>query len=144
MPPVQMMNLSVRSCSPASVTMVCGSAKRAVPACSWTVTPRASIHWCTAICARTSSTTSRTRASKPGIIQHRLAHGDAVLTQLPSFAYQPGGLGQGPHRNWSVVGCHAAKFTARYQRGARAQVRRAEGGEHTRRSSADNDHVHLI
>jgi hypothetical protein len=81
---------------------------------------------------------------QPGIIQHRLAHGDAVLTQLPSFAHQPGGMGQGPHRNWSIVGRHAAKFSACYEHGARTEVRSTDGGVCTRRSSADNDHIHLI
>ena len=78
---------------------------------------------------------------QPGIIEHRLAHGDAVLTQLSSFADQPGGMGQGPHRDGSVVGCHAAKFAASYEDGAGAQVRGAEGGKHTRRSGANNDDV---
>src|SRR5262249_707929 len=50
-------------------------------------------------------------------------------------------MGQGPHRNGSVVGGHAAKFTARYQHSACAQVRSTEGSEHTRGSSANNDEV---
>ena len=78
---------------------------------------------------------------QPGIIQHRLAHADAVLTQLSSFADQPGCVGQGPHRNWSVVGRHAAKLGTSDQHGARAQVRSAQGGEYTRRSGANNDDV---
>ena len=78
---------------------------------------------------------------QPGIIQYRLAHADAVLTQLSSFADQAGCMGQGPHRNWSVVGCHTAKLSTSYQHGARAQVRSAEGGEYTRGSGANNDDV---
>ncbi len=42
---------------------------------------------------------------QPAIIQHRLAHGNAILAQLSGVADQPGGLGQSPHRNWAVVGC---------------------------------------
>jgi len=84
---------------------------------------------------------------QPPIIQHRLAHGDAVLTQLSGVADQPGGLGQSPHRNWAVVGSHAAKCAASCQHGARTQVGSTQGGEHTRRSTADNDdvcHVRLV
>ena len=65
---------------------------------------------------------------QPRIIQHRLAHADAVLTQLSSFADQAGCVGQGPHRNWSVVGRHTAKLGTSDQHGTRAQVRCAEGG----------------
>ena len=65
---------------------------------------------------------------QPRIIQHRLAHADAVLTQLSSFADQAGGVGQGPHGNGSVVGRHAAKLGTSDQHGTRAQVRCAEGG----------------
>ena len=50
-------------------------------------------------------------------------------------------MGQGPHRNWSVVGCHAAKLSTSYQHGTRAQVRSAEGGYYTRGSGANNDDV---
>ncbi len=78
---------------------------------------------------------------QPGIIQHRLAHADAVLTQLSSFADQAGCMGQGPHRNWSVVGCHTAKLGTSHQRGTRAQVRSAQGGQYTRGSGANNDDV---
>jgi hypothetical protein len=42
---------------------------------------------------------------------------------LPRVADQPGGMGQRPHRNWSVVGGHAAKFGLGDQRGASAQFR---------------------
>ena len=78
---------------------------------------------------------------QPGIIQHRLAHRDAVLSELSSLADQPGCMGQRPHRNRSVVGCHAAELVASDQRGARAQVRGAEGRDYTGRSGANNDDV---
>src|SRR5215831_14631298 len=52
---------------------------------------------------------------------------------------------QRPHRNWSVVGRHAAKFRARHQHGARAQIRAAESREHAGRSGANDDDVsHLV
>ena len=127
-PPVQMMIFSAWSRSPLSVSIVCGSAKRAVPACSWTVTPSESI------CSRRS----RMRAhvvddlahprEQPRIVEHRLAHGDAVATELAGFADQPGGMGQCPHRDGSVVGRHAAKLVAGYEGCAGAQVCRAERG----------------
>src|SRR5882672_11381882 len=69
---------------------------------------------------------------QPAIIQHWLAHGDAVLTQLPGVADQPGSVGQSPHRNWAVIGSHAAKCATSYQDGTRTQVGSTEGGEHTR------------
>ena len=78
---------------------------------------------------------------QPGIVQHRLAHGDAVLTELASFSDQPGGMGQCPHRNRSVIGRHAAELVAGNERCLGAQVCGAERGEHTRRSGADNDDV---
>src|SRR3984893_14564260 len=37
-------------------------------------------------------------------------------------------MGQGPHRNWSVVGCHTAKLSTSYQHGTRAQVRSTPAG----------------
>jgi hypothetical protein len=31
-------------------------------------------------------------------------------------------MGQGPHRNWAVVGCHAAELGTSYQHGTRTLV----------------------
>ena len=66
---------------------------------------------------------------QPGIIQHWLAHAYAVLKLLK----QPGCVGQGPHRNWSVVGRHTAELGAGQEHGPRAQVRRTESGSTKRR-----------
>jgi hypothetical protein len=79
-----------------------------------------------------------------GIIQHRLADTDAVLTQLSSFADQPGCMGQSPHRNRSVIGCHAAELGAGHQHCVRAQVGSTDGGEYPCRSSANNDDVYHL
>jgi hypothetical protein len=49
------------------------------------------------------------------MIQHRLAHGQAVLAQLPGFADELGGVGEHRHRDRSVVARHAAEFTTRHQ-----------------------------
>ena len=49
---------------------------------------------------------------QPRIVEHRLAHGDAVLTELASFSDQPGSMGQCAHRNRSVIGRHAAELVA--------------------------------
>ena len=84
---------------------------------------------------------------QPGIVQHRLAHRDAVPTELAGFSDQPGGVGQCPHRNRSVIGRHAAELVAGHERCLGAQVCGAERGEHTRRSGANDDdveHVHPL
>ena len=78
---------------------------------------------------------------QPGVIQHRLADVDAVLTQLPSFADQPGCMGQSPHGNWPVIGCHATELGAGHKHCVRAQVGSADGGDYTCGSSANNDDV---
>ena len=79
---------------------------------------------------------------QPGILEHRLAHGDAVLTELASLSNQPGSMGQCPHRNRSVIGRHAAKLVAGHERRLRAQVGRTARGDHTGRSSANDDDLH--
>jgi hypothetical protein len=81
---------------------------------------------------------------QPGIIQHRLADIDAVLTQLPSFADQPGCMGQSPHRNRPVIGCHAAELGVGHQHCVCAQVSSADGGDYTCGSSANNDDVYHL
>ena len=73
---------------------------------------------------------------QPGIVQHRLAHGDAVLTELARFSDQPGGMGQCPHRDRPVIGRHAAEFVAGYERCLGAQVCGTERAHHTGRSGA--------
>src|SRR5207249_2566652 len=62
-PPVQTITFSACSRSPLSVSMVCGSTNRAMPARSWTATPAESICPRKAEWARTSFVTSRTRVS---------------------------------------------------------------------------------
>ena len=65
-PPVQRMTFSAHSRSPVVVSIVCGSTNRATPACSYTDTPSESICSRHVERARTSWTTSRTRASSLG------------------------------------------------------------------------------
>jgi hypothetical protein len=65
-PPVQTMIFSARKRNPLWVSTVYASAKRAMPACSWTATPAASTWRRNTAWARASSTTSRTRASSRG------------------------------------------------------------------------------
>ena len=57
------------------------------------------------------------------------------------MAHQPTGVGQGPHRNGSVVGRHPAEFPACHNRRSRAQVSGSESGQQARRSSANDDKV---
>ena len=78
---------------------------------------------------------------QPRVVQHRLAGSDAVQTELAGFSDQPGGIGQCPHRNWSVIGRHAAKLVTGYERCLGTQVCGAERSDYTRRSGADNDDV---
>ena len=53
---------------------------------------------------------------QPRVVQHRLAHRDAVLSELSRLADQPGGVGQRPHGNRTVIGRHAAELVASDQR----------------------------
>ena len=50
-----------------------------------------------------------------GIIQHWLAHRDAVLPELVRIAYKPSSVSQRAHRNRSVIGRHAAEFVSCHQ-----------------------------
>ena len=47
---------------------------------------------------------------QPRILEHRVAYGDAIPTELAGFPDQPGGMGQCAHRNWSVISRQAAKL----------------------------------
>jgi hypothetical protein len=78
---------------------------------------------------------------QPGVIQLRLAHGDAVLTQLTSLPDQPGGMGEHSHWNRSVVICRTAELPAGDQRSPRTQVRGTDGCDHACRSSSDYEDV---
>ena len=92
--------------------------------------------------ARAHRRRPRERGEQPGILKDRLAHGDAVLTELARLSDQPGSMGKCPHWNWSVIGRHAAKFVAGNECRLGAQVGRTVRGEHTGRSCANNDDVH--
>src|SRR5690349_19408679 len=75
-----------------------------------------------------------------GIVQDRPAHINAILAELASISDQPCSMSQCPHWNRSVIGRHAAKLIARNERCLRAKICGTNRGEHTRRSSAnDND-----
>jgi hypothetical protein len=76
-----------------------------------------------------------------GVLQQRLADGDPVLTELASVSHQTGRVRQGPHRNRSVVGRHAAKIAAGNERCPRAQVRGTERCDHTGRPSPNHHDV---
>ena len=78
---------------------------------------------------------------QPGVIQHRLAHRDAVLSELPCLADQPRRVSQCPHGNGTVIGRHAAELVASHQRGAGAQVGGAQRRDHPGRSRANDDDV---
>ena len=65
---------------------------------------------------------------QPGIFEHRLAYGDAVVTELASFSDQPGSMGQCANRHRSVIGRHAAELVAGDERCPRAQLCRTARG----------------
>jgi hypothetical protein len=50
-------------------------------------------------------------------------------------------MGQCPHRDGSVIGCHATKLVTGYEGCFGTQVCRADRSNDTRRPGADNDDV---
>ena len=50
-------------------------------------------------------------------------------------------MGQCPHRNWPVIGRHAAEVVAGYERCLGTQVCGAERSNYTRRPGADDNDV---
>jgi hypothetical protein len=78
---------------------------------------------------------------KQGIVQDRLTHVDAISTELSSIAHQPTGVGQGSYRNGSVVSRHPTELLAGHNRRSRAQISGSDSGQHTCRSSANDDNV---
>jgi hypothetical protein len=78
---------------------------------------------------------------QPRVVQHRLTHCDAVLTELASFSDQPRSMGQCPHWNRSVICRHTAELIAGNKRGSCTQIGGAKRRQHTRRSCADDDDV---
>ena len=78
---------------------------------------------------------------QPGIGKDRLAHGDAVPTELGSLPDQPDSVSQGANWHRSVIGRHAAKFVAGDERRVGAQDGGTVRGEHTGRSGTNNDDV---
>ena len=78
---------------------------------------------------------------QPGIGKDRLAHGDAVATELGSLPDQPDSVSQGANGHRSVIGRHAAKFVAGDECRVGAQDGGTVRGENTGRSGTDNDDV---
>ena len=78
---------------------------------------------------------------QPGIGKDRLAHGDAVPTELGSLPDQPDSVSQCANWHRSVIGRHAAEFVAGDERRVGAQLGGTARGENTGRSGTDNDDV---
>ena len=78
---------------------------------------------------------------EPRVIQHRLVHRNAILSELPRLSDQPGRVRQCPHWHRTVIGRHAAELVASHQRRAGAQVRGAQRRNHPGRSRANDDDV---
>ncbi len=79
-----------------------------------------------------------------GILKDRLAHRDAVLTELSSLSEQPGCIGQCPHRNGSVIRRHSAKLAAGHKNRSGTQLCSPECSDQTGRTSADDDNIHEV
>ncbi len=108
--------MSARSRRPLSVSIVCGSTKRAVPDLFVDGDPegvQTRSRWIECV-AQIMDDLAHAR-QQPGILQSRLAYGDAILTELSSFAEQPGRMRQCPHGNGSVIGRHTANIVAGQQ-----------------------------
>src|SRR2546427_4799689 len=83
---------------------------------------------------RTNIVDDRAHAvEQSGIVQCRLTHSDPVLTELAGFSDESGRVGKCPHRNWPIIGRHAAKLITGYERGFGTQVCGPERGNDTRR-----------
>ena len=78
---------------------------------------------------------------QPRVVEHRLAHRNAILSELPRLADQPRRVSQRSHGNRTVIGRHAAELVASDQRRASAQVRGAQRRDHPGRSRANDDDV---
>ena len=78
---------------------------------------------------------------QPRIVQHRLAHRNAVLSELSRLADQPRCVSQRSYGNRSVIGRHAAELVSCDQRRASAQVRSAQCRDHPGRSRTNDDDV---
>jgi hypothetical protein len=79
---------------------------------------------------------------QPGILKNRLAYGDAIPFQLPSFPEQPGCIGQCSHGNRSVIGRHTSKLVAGHKNGSGAQLRSPLCSGQTSRTSANDCDIH--
>jgi hypothetical protein len=77
-----------------------------------------------------------------GIIQRRLADGNAIPTQLARFTHQARRVRKRPDGNWTIVGGHAAKAVAGDQCRVCAKFGGAQGSDHTSWPGADHDDVH--
>ena len=143
-PPVQMISFSARSRGPRSVSIVCGSTKRAAP--HPLVDRHAErVHPLTQGRARADIADDLSDASEQLVVlQGELADRDAVSRQVTRLLHQPGRIRQGAHRHGSVVRGHAAELRAAHECRPSAQVRRTYCGEYPRRSRADHDDVHHL
>src|SRR4051794_17973991 len=71
----------------------------------------------------------------------RLAHGDAVATELGSLPDQPASVSQCANWHRSVIGPHAAELVAGDQRRVGAEDGGTIRGENTGRAGTDNDDI---
>jgi hypothetical protein len=75
------------------------------------------------------------------VVDGQVADVDAVAVKLAGLADESGRMGECAHRHRAVVGCHAAEAVACDERRPRAQTRRPQCGNGTRRPGTDYDDV---
>jgi hypothetical protein len=75
------------------------------------------------------------------VVEQRLADHDTVTSEAASVTEQPRGVGQRPHRNRSIVRCHAAELVTRNEHSFRTQIRGTESGGHAGWSTTNYDNI---
>jgi hypothetical protein len=75
------------------------------------------------------------------IIERERARGYPIALELPRLAKQSRCMGEGAHRDRTIVGRHAAELIARDERGLRAQVRRTQRGRDAGGTRAEHEDV---
>jgi hypothetical protein len=80
---------------------------------------------------------------KPGVVEPRCSHVDAVAPELARVPDQARGIRQRAHGNGAIVRGHAAESVTRKQRGSRSELGSADRGRHAGRARADDDNLHV-
>ena len=138
------MTFAARSRGPVSLSITCGSTKRATPACSWMVTPaRSSSSRKSRVLAHVAGHLADAREQAP-IVERRLAGADSVAPELPRLPHQTGRVGQRSHRHRPVVRGHSSELVAGDERRASSESRGAKRRDDARGPGADHDDIEVV